>query len=89
MTRMNLPKDTWIEAFTSVTAQTFYLSNYPDRAVARAYKIHYGASTPPDDTDIFVYHNMRSQNEMLVVVNNLATTNVYIMALYDDGAIIY
>jgi len=89
MTRMNLPKDFWIEAFTGVEAQTFYLSNFPDKAVARAYKIHYGTSMPPDDTDIFVYHNMRSQNEMLVVVNNLTATNVYIMALYDDGAIIY
>ena len=89
MTNTFLPKDVWTEVFVGVTAQTFHLTNYPDIARSRSYKINCGDVMPAIDSNEFLYYPMRSTNEHLVVLNNITPTNVYIMPLYDDGHIIY
>jgi len=89
MQKIDLVQDVWTEVFTNVTSQNFHLINYPDKARARGYKIHYGSIMPSDDTDIFIFYSMRAQSEILVTLNNTIATNIYIMPIYDDGKIIF
>ena len=89
MQEMNIPKDTWVEVFTGVTEANFFLTNFPNITRKRAYKISYGTTTPAFDATEVVYHQMIDSNHVNVQFNNTAAQNVYVMAMYDDGKIVY
>jgi len=89
MVKVDLTQDVWTEVFTNVKSINFHLINYPDKARARAYKIHHGLTMPADDINNFIYYTMKSANETLVVFNNTTEENIYIMPIYDNGSIIY
>ena len=95
MTRTTLTKGVWTEVATNVTSFVFNLTNtYPDSVQKSAYKIHWGGSLPAVDTEDFNYYELDGNpNDKIYALpiqfSNSTATNIYVMPVYEDGAITY
>ena len=93
MNKTTCTEGVWTEVATGVTAFAFNLINdYPDTIQKKGYKIHWGASTPAVDTTDFNYYELDTDGAIYaypIQFTNSTSTNVYVMSVFDDGAITY
>ena len=92
MTRTICPKGVWAQILTGVTDASFNLTNeFPDPTQKSGYRIHEGTSAPAADTDDYIYVELDSNGKFYtktILVSNTSSTNVYVLSMFDDGAVI-
>lgn len=95
MNRVACTKGVWTKVLTNVTSALFSLQNYPDTSQKSGYKIHWnatGTGAPAIDVEAFNYYELDSKNVVYalpITFSNSAAQDVYIMPVFEDGAITY
>jgi len=87
-------KGTWTLIATNVQSFSFNLTNtYPDKSQKCGYKIHWGLVEPAVDTTLFNYYGLDNNNQIVyaypIEFSNSVAQNIYVMSVFDDGAVTY
>ena len=93
MQKINYPMGVWTKVFTGVTSAAFNLINsYPDPIQKCGYKITYGSTEPAVDTDVYSYYELDRDATVFaypIQFTNSTAANVYVMPMFESGAITY
>ncbi len=93
MTKTTLTKGEWTEITTAVTSFSFNLINvYPDSIKKCGYRIHWGSVEPAVDTVDYNYYELDTNGCVYafpVSFSNTVAQNIYVMPIFDDGAVTF
>ena len=93
MTTITCTRGTWVKIADSVTSFSFNLKNsYPDNTQKCGYKIHWGTVEPAVDTQDFNYYELDTNGTVYafpITFSNTTAQNIYVMSMFDNGAVTY